>query len=76
MHSVASKRGISENDKNCFCDCSEDPSGSQIGAAQWAAIGGIPVQEGRFRRDGDTWAFRIAFADVGGGYLLLVLTPL
>jgi hypothetical protein len=50
MHPLASKRGISENDKNNFCDCREDPGGSQIGAAQCAAIAGIPVQEGRFGR--------------------------
>ena len=49
MRPVASKRGIPENNQNCFCDCREDPGGSQIGAAQCAAIAGIPVQEGRFR---------------------------
>ena len=47
MRPVASKReGIPEQDKNCFCDCREDPGGSQIGAAKCAAIAGIPVQDG------------------------------
>jgi hypothetical protein len=46
MGPVASKRGTPEKDKNCFCDCREDPGGSQIGAAKCAAIAGIPVQDG------------------------------